>query len=66
MVVSSKGRGAVERNRARRQIRAAIRLAGGFGAGVDGVVLLRRNRRVRVSSLTGEICQMAARSSGLR
>lgn len=64
MVVSTKNRGAVQRNRARRQIREAIRLSGGFGDGVDGVVLLRRGRRVNVSALSGEICQIAARSNG--
>lgn len=66
MVVSSKNRDAVQRNRARRQIRAAIRLAGGFGDGVDGVVLLRGGRRVKVNALSGEIRQIVARSSGVQ
>lgn len=58
MVVSKKCRGAVERNRARRQIRAAVRLAGGFGDGVDAVVVLRKGRSVDVNALKAEIWQI--------
>ncbi|MGQ0679002.1 MAG: ribonuclease P protein component [Actinomycetota bacterium] len=55
MVVSKKNRSAVQRNRARRQIREAVRLAGGFGPGTDGVVMLRRGGRVDVNHLTAAL-----------
>lgn len=62
MVVAKKGRNAVERNRCRRQIRAAVMLAGGFGEDVDGVVRLLGARKVHVEALRVEICQILARA----
>lgn len=55
MVVPKKDRGAVSRNRARRQIRAAVMLAGGFGEQMDGVVSIRKGRKIDVHALSAQI-----------
>jgi ribonuclease P protein component len=51
LIVAKKNRGAVARNRAKRQLRAAIRLAGGIPNGYDSVIAVRRGRTVDVGSL---------------
>jgi ribonuclease P protein component len=56
-VVSRRHGGAVDRNRVKRQARAALRLAGGIPPGFDSVIAVRPGRRVEVASLTEEIRQ---------
>ena len=58
LVVSKKERGAVGRNRAKRQLRAAIRLAGGVPSGWDAVLVLKRGRTVDVQVAQKHICQI--------
>ena len=58
LVVSRKVGGAVVRNRLRRQIRAAIQLAGGVRDGFDAVFVVRPGAVLQVSSLSGEIWQI--------
>ena len=67
LVVPRKVGGAVARNRLRRQIRAAIQLAGGVRDGVDAVFVVKPGAVLQVSSLSREICQImeGARSWGL-
>lgn len=58
LVVSRKVGGAVERNRFRRQVRAAIRLAGGIAPGTDSVVIVKPGPSLNVSELSQEIFQI--------
>lgn len=58
MVVSKKVGGAVERNRVRRRLRAAIGLAGGVAPGLDVVVGVKAARRPRVAEMTEEIASV--------
>jgi ribonuclease P protein component len=51
LVVAKKNRGAVARNRAKRQLRAAIRLAGGIPNGYDSVFVVRRGKTVDVGAI---------------
>jgi ribonuclease P protein component len=61
LVVAKKNRGAVARNRAKRQLRAAIRLAGGIPEGYDSVFVLRRGRAVDVGTIQPYLWQILAR-----
>ena len=58
LVVAKKNRGAVARNRAKRQLRAAIRLAGGIPEGFDSVIVVRRGRSVDVSAVKRYLWQI--------
>jgi ribonuclease P protein component len=58
LVVSRKVGGAVVRNRLRRQIRAAIALAGGIPSGLDTVVVVKPGASVRVAELSQRIWQI--------
>ena len=58
LVVSKKERGAVARNRAKRQLREAIRGAGGIPRGFDSVIVVRRGRTVDVKSVSRTIWQI--------
>lgn len=62
LVVAKKNRGAVARNRAKRQLRAAVRLAGGIPDGYDGVIVVRRGRTVDVGSVQRGLWQILERS----
>jgi len=67
LVVAKKNRGAVARNRAKRQLRAAIRLAGGIPEGYDSVIVVRRGRTVDVGALQRYLWQiMEAQPTGSR
>jgi ribonuclease P protein component len=58
LVVSRRVGGAVVRNRARRQTRAAIEMAGGIKPGTDAVFVVRPGAVLRVSELADQICQI--------
>lgn len=58
LVVSRKVGGAVARNRARRQTRAAIAVAGGIRRGVDAVFVVRPGARLRVDEISRQIWQI--------
>lgn len=58
LVVSRKVGGAVVRNRARRQTRAAIELAGGIRPGMDAVFVVRPGAVLRVNDLSSQIWQI--------
>jgi ribonuclease P protein component len=58
LVVAKKNRGAVARNRAKRQLRAAIRLAGGIPEGHDSVIVVRRGRSVDVKAVQRSLWQI--------
>jgi ribonuclease P protein component len=58
LVVSRKVGGAVVRNRARRQTRAAIELAGGIKPGLDAVFVVRPGVVLRVNELSIQICKI--------
>jgi len=58
LVVSRKVGGAVVRNRARRQTRAAIEMAGGIKPGMDAVFVVRPGTMLRVRDLADQICKM--------
>lgn len=58
LVVSRKVGGAVVRNRARRQARAAIEMAGGIKPGVDAVFVVRPGAVLRVSEVAELVCQI--------
>ncbi len=58
LVVSRKFGGAVERNRARRQVRAAIGMAGGIAPGTDSVLIVKPGASLAVPELSKEICQI--------
>ncbi len=58
LIVSRKVGGAVVRNRARRQMRAAIEMAGGVKAGMDAVFVVRPGAVLRVSELSDHIWQI--------
>lgn len=66
LVVGKKDRGAVGRNRAKRQLRAAIRLAGGIEDGLDSVIVLRRGRKVDVEEARRQIWQIMEEQRPLR
>jgi ribonuclease P protein component len=55
LVVGKKDRGAVARNRAKRQLREAVRRAGGIYDGCDSVIVLRRGRSVDVDEVSRQI-----------
>jgi ribonuclease P protein component len=55
LVVSKKVGGAVVRNRARRQARAAIREAGGIPPGVDSVIVVKPGAILSVRELSGQV-----------
>lgn len=55
LVVSKKVGGAVVRNRARRQTRAAIVLAGGIRPGVDTVIVVKPGSVLNVQELSDQI-----------
>lgn len=55
LVVSKKVGGAVQRNQARRRLRAAIELAGGIPRGMDAVVVVKPNGPVRVKDTAADI-----------
>lgn len=55
LVVSRKVGGAVVRNRARRQTRAAIEMAGGIKPGMDAVFVVRPGAMLRVSELSDQL-----------
>ena len=55
LVVSKKVGGAVVRNRARRQTRAAIELAGGIRPGIDSVIVVKPGSVLNVQELSGQI-----------
>jgi ribonuclease P protein component len=55
LVVSKKVGGAVVRNRARRQTRAAIELAGGIPPGVDSVIVVKPGSTLKVQELSRQI-----------
>ena len=57
-VVSRRHGGAVERNRVRRQARAALERAGGIPPGFDSVIAVRPDGRVEVARLTEELSQI--------
>ena len=61
LVVAKKNRGAVARNRAKRQLREAIRLAGGIPNGYDSVIVVRRGRTVDVGSVQANLWQILER-----
>lgn len=58
LVVSRKVGGAVVRNRVRRQVRAAVALAGGIPTGFDAVIVVKPGASVRVGDLTRRLCQI--------
>lgn len=58
LVVSRKVGGAVARNRARRQVRAAIESAGGIKPGTDAVFVVRPGAVLRVNELSERICKI--------
>jgi ribonuclease P protein component len=58
LVVGKKERGAVARNRAKRQLREAVRRAGGISEGCDSVIVLRRGRKVDVEKISRDIWEI--------
>ena len=58
LVVSKKFGNAVVRNRARRQLRAAVAMAGGIPPGVDSVIVAKPGAQLRVAALAQEIWQI--------
>jgi ribonuclease P protein component len=58
LVVSRKVGGAVERNRLRRQVRAAVALAGGIPAGLDTVIVVKPGASLKVADLSHHIWQI--------
>lgn len=58
VVVSRKVGGAVERNRAKRQIRAALAMAGGVPEGMDAVIIVKPGAKLTVAELAGDIWQI--------
>lgn len=58
LVVSRKVGGAVVRNRARRQARAAVELAGGVRPGLDAVIVVKPGARLKVDEITQELWQI--------
>lgn len=58
LVVSRKVGGAVARNRARRQVRAAIDNAGGIKPGTDAIFVVRPGAVLRVNELSERICKI--------
>ena len=61
LAVSRKLGTAVARNRARRQLRAAVRTAGGVKSGVDCVISPQVGARLRVTELAQQIYQIMER-----
>jgi ribonuclease P protein component len=57
-VVSRRHGGAVQRNRVKRQARAALELAGGIPPGFDSVIAVRPGGKVEVRRLTEELAQI--------
>jgi ribonuclease P protein component len=51
----------VQRNRIRRQVRAALELAGGIPRGLDSVIAVRPGGKVEVGPLTSEFLQILAK-----
>jgi ribonuclease P protein component len=65
LVVSKKVGGAVVRNRARRQTRAAIEMAGGIRPGFDSVLVVKPGSKLNVHELSRQIWKiMEAVSAG--
>lgn len=64
LVVSRKVGGAVVRNRARRQIRAAIEMAGGIRPGIDAVFVVRPGASLNVSDIADRVCKIMEGLSG--
>ncbi|HEX2053242.1 MAG TPA: ribonuclease P protein component [Actinomycetota bacterium] len=60
LAVSRKLGGAVERNRIRRQLRAAVREVGGAPAGIDWVIMPKSGGKVSVGQLANELSQIMA------
>ncbi|MEX0791262.1 MAG: ribonuclease P protein component [Actinomycetota bacterium] len=58
LVVSRKVGGAVARNRARRQARAAIELAGGIRPGFDVVIVVKPGAALQVQELSKDLWQI--------
>lgn len=58
VVVSRKVGGAVARNRARRQVRAAVELAGGIRPGLDAVIVVKPGARLKVDETSQDLWQI--------
>ncbi len=67
LVVSRKVGGAVVRNRARRQAREAVALAGGIRPGLDAVIVVKPGATLKVDEITRELWQiMEGQGTGSR
>jgi ribonuclease P protein component len=65
LVVSRRHGGAVQRNRIKRQARAAVGLVGGIPPGFDSVIAVRAGSKVEVGRLTDELLQILEKVRGV-